>query len=105
LNYCDNQLDDEKEVEIKREEKVKNFYESITQSEDLNDNLNLLCDYLSDFTGATGVYIGKLMVPMKDINEDDDDRAHLDEENPKVIRFLYANDNHEFMQEKILKSE
>lgn len=99
------QLDDEKENEIKREEKVKSFYESITQSEDLNDNLNLLCDYLQEFTGATGVYIGKLMVPMKEINEEDDDRAHLDEENPKVIRFLYASDTHEFMQEKILRSE
>lgn len=51
------------------------------------DNLDLLCDYLQDFIGCTGVYIGKLTQPRKAISENDDDKAHLDEEAPKVILF------------------
>jgi len=67
--------------------------------------LSDLADYLQKFTNATGVYIGKLVHPVKTISEDDDDKAHLDEENPKVIRFLSSSNGHEFMVGQFLKSE
>jgi hypothetical protein len=44
-----------------------------------------LSDFLKEFTGATGVYIGRLIKPLKPINDDDDDKAHIDDENPKVV--------------------
>jgi hypothetical protein len=47
--------------------------------------------------------VGKLEKPRKDINDDDDDKAHFDKENPKVIRFIYASKSHEFMKNNILK--
>jgi len=78
-------IEDIKEEEDKREQKIKQFYNFISESDDLNDNLNQLCNYLKYFTGATGVYIGKLGQPVKEIQEDDDDKAHLDEESAKVI--------------------
>jgi hypothetical protein len=34
------------------------------------------------------------MQPLKPISDDDDDKAHLDEENPKVICFLSASNDH-----------
>jgi hypothetical protein len=49
------------------------------------------------------VYVGKLVPPIKEINEDDDDKAHLDDTNPKVIQFIYTSKGHEFMLDKVLK--
>jgi len=40
------------------------------------------------------VYIGKLVYPMKQIEEDAGDNDHEDQEAPKVIRYLYASANH-----------
>lgn len=71
----------------------------------MSDNLEELAAYLKDFTNATGVYIGKLIQPKKEIGDDDDDRAHIDEENPKIIWFSHASKEHEFMKEKILKND
>ena len=77
----------------------------MNKSDDLTDNLESLANFLQDQTGATGVYIGKLVCPKKEIDEDDDDNAHIDEEHPKVIEFMYTSDNHSFMKEKILESD
>ena len=77
----------------------------IDKSDDLTDNLDELADFLKDFTGATGVYVGKLIKPLKDIKDDDDDKAHIDEENPKVVQFLYTSKGHEFLKGKILKPD
>jgi len=41
--------------------------------------------------------------PRKEIGDNDDEKAHLDEENPKVIRYTNASQGHEFMVGKILK--
>ena len=89
--------------EREKQNKVAKFYEVLEKSEDLSDNLDELANFLQEFTGATGVYIGKLEKPRKEIGEDDDDKAHLDRENPKVIRFLTASTDHEFMKGKILR--
>ena len=43
---------------------------------------------------------------MKPINDDDDDKAHIEEEAPMVIKFKYANKNHEnVMVGKILNPD
>jgi hypothetical protein len=62
--------------EHEKQSKIAKFYELLEKSDDLNDNLDELCNFLLEFTGATGVYIGKLEKPRKAINEDDDDKAH-----------------------------
>jgi hypothetical protein len=60
----------------------------------LTDQLQELADYIKEFTSATAVYIGKLVAPKKKIAEEDDERAHLDEEASKIIHFLNATDKH-----------
>jgi hypothetical protein len=53
---------------------------------------------------ATGVYVGKYETKMKQIEEDDDDQAHIDPEAPLVIKFKHANKDHkDLMVGKILE--
>ena len=40
--------------------------------------------------------------PAKEIDEEADDKAHLDEEAPKVIKFMHASKGHEFMEGVVL---
>ena len=54
-----------------------------------------LANYLQKNVGATGVYIGKLEPPMKAIEDDADDLAHIDSEAPLVIKFKHADQSHE----------
>ncbi len=51
------------------------------------------------------MYIGKLERPRKPIGEMDDDRAHVDREGTKLIRYLYTSHGHEFMKGKVLKAD
>ena len=73
-----------------KQDKIQAFYEILHKSHDLTDNLDELANFLQDFSGATGVYIGKLIKPMKEISDEDDDKAHIDEEGAKVIHFITA---------------
>ena len=66
------------------------FFRSIQDSQDLEDNLQELVVFIQEQTNATGVYIGKLVYPAKEIEEEADDKAHYDEEAPKVIKFMHA---------------
>ena len=80
------------------------FWQLLEKSEDLNDELPGLAEYLNKNLGATGVYIGKLEPKMKPINEDDDDAAHIDTEGPLVLNFKYANEDHkDLMIGKVLE--
>jgi hypothetical protein len=55
---------------------------------------------------ASGVYIGKLEPKMKEIKDNDDDTAHIDEDASLVIKFHFANDDHKsLMLGKILKND
>ena len=56
-------------------------------------------------TGATGVYLGKLVAPEKPIADCAEDHEHIDEEAPKVIKYLYASEGHDFMINKVLDPE
>ena len=73
------------------------------QSNDLTDELQDLANYLKEFTHATSVYVGKLVSPKRPISDEDDDKAHIDEEAQKIIHFLKATAGHEFMVDKTLK--
>ena len=53
----------------------------------MNDQLQLLVDHLQGATGATAVYIGKLVAPKKPIQEGDDDEAHVDDSSEKILHF------------------
>ena len=81
------------------------FFRSIKNSTDLEDNLQDLVDFIQEQTGSTGVYFGKLVYPAKEIDEDADDRAHFDEEAPKVIKYTHASKGHEFMVDVVLTEE
>ena len=69
----------------------------------MTDQLQDLADYLKYHTHATSVYIGKLVAPKKPISEEDDDRAHVDDDAQKIIHFLNATEGHDFMVDKTLK--
>jgi hypothetical protein len=71
-------------VEAKKKE---DFFTKLEESHDLHDNLEELANFLAENTGATGVYIGKLVAPLKQIEDDAGEHDHLDEEAPKVIRY------------------
>eukprot|EP00347_Sterkiella_histriomuscorum_P002901 403366357 len=88
-----------------KQKKQSDFYDLLEKSQDLTDNLDELAQYLQDFTGATGVYIGKLIQPRKEIQDEDDDRAHIDNDNPKVVWYIHSSQGHEYMKGKILSNE
>lgn len=85
------------------EEKVKDdFWDKVQKSKDLHDNLDDLTNFIQKHTGATGVYIGKLVYPMKEIEEDAGELDHEDQEAPKVIRYIHATENHKFLIDRCL---
>jgi len=71
------------------------FWKEVETSPDPSKNLPSLANYIEKNLKVTGVYIGKLEPKMKEIKDDDDDTAHIDEEAPKVIKFKHANLSHE----------
>ena len=93
---------DEKQGE-ERANKIREFNEKVESSRDLEDELPALVDHLVHFTGATAVYIGKVVKPIKKITDSSDDRAHLDEDAPPQIQFCHASGSHAFMKDKVLK--
>ena len=81
------------------------FLRRLARSQDLEDNLQELTEFIQGETKATGVYIGKLVFPAKPIDEEADDKAHYDEEAPKVIKIITASKGHEFMVDVVLSQE
>ena len=79
-----------KQAADSKEEKQKSFEETVQSSLDLNDQLQLLVDHLQDTTGATAVYIGKLVAPKKPIEDGDDDEAHVDDSSEKILHFQHS---------------
>lgn len=88
-----------------KEEKQKKFQLAVKDSKDLQDQLQDLVDHLQDFTGATAVYIGKLVAPKKPIQEGDDDEAHIDNDSPQILNFCNANKSHKFLVDQVLNKE
>ncbi len=97
--------DQRNKEEVLREHKTQAFNEKVSQSHDLKDQLQDLAEFLKDFSKSTAVYIGKMVSPKRAIGEEDDDRAHFDEDSQKIIHFLNSTVGHEFIRDKILKPE
>ena len=73
---------------MKREREA--FVKKLKTSSDLEDNLQELVEFVQRETKAEGVYVGKLVYPAKEIEDDADDTAHQDNEANKVIKFMHA---------------
>ena len=77
----------------------------IHSTQDVDDFLEELVDYLRHSTGAAACYVGRLEKVKKPISLLDHERAHIDEEAPQVIRYIAASKNSEFMVGKVLTEE
>jgi hypothetical protein len=64
-----------------------------------------LVNHLKTTSDSTAVYIGKVVNPIKEIKEDDDDQAHIDPNAVAQIQFCHSDDSHNFMVDKILKQD
>ena len=74
----------------------------MAESKDLEDELQNLINYLKDNTESTAVYIGKVTKPKKQITDEDNDKAHIDDGAEPQIQFTNVTSQHEFMVDKIL---
>ena len=95
----------ENEVKAQKEKEEKaakektdnnnNFWKQVKESEDPFDNLGGLAQHIHDNIGSTGVYIGQLEPKVRKIKDDDDEKAHLDLDSPEIIKFKFANSDHQ----------
>ena len=95
-------MEDKKQEEEKlaklKEDKIEAFHKKFHSSDDLEDQLQELSDFLcvsnmhysQENTEATTVYIGKLAKPKKEIDDEADDTAHVDEEALEQIEIIHA---------------
>lgn len=67
--------------------------------------MNTLVNHLKEFTNSTAVYIGKVVKPKKPIKDEDDDKAHINEDAQVQLQFMNSSPEHEFMVDKILKQD
>ena len=67
-------MDSSPAAHMKRERET--FVKKLEKSTDLEDNLQELVDFVQRETKAEGVYVGKLVYPSKEIEDDADDTAH-----------------------------
>ena len=94
------------EINKKQEEKEKEkekLRETIKSCSDFEDKLNEICEQLKTIIGATGVYISSYEYKRKAIeNITDDENAHIDPDNIKVLRYTHWNEDHNFLHGKYL---
>ena len=84
---------------------IEEFNEKVKESKDLTDNLQDLVNHLKSVSESTAVYVGKVVMPIKAIKDDDDDTAHIDANAVAQIQFSHSDDGHNFMVDKILKQD
>lgn len=99
----------EKEEELKSEKekqsKMEDFRDKVNTTEDLSDLLQNFSIYLQQFTGATRVYVGKLIKPNKPIKDDSDDKEHEDPNTTEIIKYIHATPDQQFLIERTLTPE
>lgn len=99
----------EVEEELKKEKektsKIEDFKDKVGSAQDLSDMLQDFTHFLKEHTGATGVYIGKLIRPNKPIKEEDNEKAHENPEAPEIIKYIHATADHDFMVNRTLTQE
>ena len=54
-----------------------------------------LTEYIHRNIGSTGVYIGKLEVPFKPIDDKAEEESHFEKNEPEIIKYLFSNKDHE----------
>ncbi len=95
-----------KEIEediAKVAEKKKNFLNKIKECKDIEKNMDSFCDELEHIVNATGVYVCRLDKKRRDVNEDEDEHAHLIDQ--QVIRYVNFSNSHNFLKWKYLEPE
>ena len=92
----------QKKQEAKEQEKQQ-LRDTITTCTDFEDKLNDICEQFKNIIGATGVYISTYDYRRKKVeNITDDENAHIDPENIKVLRYIHWCKDHEFLHGKNL---
>ena len=112
------------EQKREKQNKIDSFHQKFKESDDLEDHLQELSDFISvnlnplifveikclliiqENTEATTVYIGKLEKPKKKIEDDADDTAHIDEEALEHIEIIHASPKEfNFLVGKTIKTD
>ena len=93
-----------KKSDINVEEEFKETIKNHLYHEELLEHT--LPDFIAKQRGFAGVYIGKLDYAIKTItHKDEEELAHLDQEQPKLIHYIGASKDHKFMIGKKLAPE
>lgn len=96
---------EKQEILNKKIAKENDFYKTVDSSEDLEDRLQNLANYLQEYTKATTAYVAKLVPHKNEIEEGDDDTAHINNEDPLHLDILHsAPHNFEFINRKTIES-
>ena len=96
-------MEEMKKKEEEKEQEKENLRETIKTCTDFEDKLNEICDQLKSIIGATGVYVSSYEFKRKAIeNVTDDENAHIDPDNIKVLRYIHWNEDHNFLHGKFL---
>ena len=101
--YKQKMMDELKQKEEEKEKEKEKLREEIRTCEDFEIKLNDICEQLKNITGATGVYISSYDYKRKPIEKiTDDENAHIDPDNIKVLRYIHWNEDHNFLHGKYL---
>jgi hypothetical protein len=89
---------------VKKDEKEAAFFTKVDASDDLEDNLKDLTDYLYEYTNSTSAYIAKLVPHISKIEEDDDDTAHIIENAPMTLDIYHVGpESFDFIKRKTIE--
>ena len=101
--YKKQMMEEIKKKEEEKEKEKEKLRETIKTCTDFGDNLNDICEQLKKIIGATGVYISSYEYKRKPIEKiTDDENAHIDPDNIKVLRYIHWNEDHNFLHGKYL---
>ena len=101
--YKNKMMEEMKKKQEEKEQEKEKLREKIKTCTDFEDKLNEICDQLKTIIGATGVYISSYEFKRKPIEKiTDDENAHIDPDNIKVLRYIHWNEDHNFLHGKFL---
>ena len=102
-DYKKKMIEEMKNKEEEKEKEKEKLRETIISCTDFEDKLNNICDQLKVIIGATGVYVSSYEYKRKAIEKiTDDENAHIDPDNIKVLRYIHWNEDHNFLHGKYL---
>lgn len=83
--------------------KKKKLIDFIGNSQNMDDDLNPICNELKSIVNATGVYFSLYDFKHRFVSKEEDENAHLDKNN-KVIRYIAFDDSSSFLKHKCLEN-